>query len=388
MAASGAESSSTGRQYSINPCGFLEHLLRKYLKFALLSLLAALILWGLGRSLDWTEVRHALRQTDWRLIALATAIVCLTYLLRAYRWRAFLMPLATTSIRELFAATTVGFGSIFLLGRAGEVVRPAFLPLRDRRVPASAAFVTIAVERVYDMVAIVLLFSANLLLFSPQGADQTAYARVRQAGFILLLGAVLGIVALVLFSIRSQSVIRWIDKRSARASSPVLRRAGSFVTMMLEQWARALGVLVDARELVVTAGWTIVLWGAITLADWLILRAFGLPFGIGETVFVMGWGLVGSLVPTPGGAAGAFHAATAAGLIFLGVPRDQAAAVSIVMHLVVFAPALFFALYYFLRSDIKLDRLRRVAAAPPTENSGALPKPISQAEDDEALVGR
>ena len=354
----------------------------------LLSLLAALILWGLGRSLDWTEVRYALRQTDWRLIAAATAIVCLTYLLRAYRWRAFLAPLAPTSIRELFAATTVGFASIFLLGRTGEVVRPAYLPLRDRRVPASAAFVTIAVERVYDMVAIVLLFSANLLLFSPPGMDQMAYARVRQVGFILLLGAVLGIAGLVWFSIRSQSIIQWIDTRLTHGSSTMLRRAGSFVTMMLAQWARALGVLVDARELVVTAGWTIALWGAITLADWLILRAFGLPFGIGQTVFVMGWGLVGSLVPTPGGAAGAFHAATAAGFIFLGVPREQAAAVSIVMHLVVFAPALLFALYYFLRSDIKMDRLRRVASAPPTEDTEIPPKLKSQVEEDEALVER
>ncbi len=304
----------------------------------------------------------------------ATAIVCLTYLLRAYRWRAFLAPLAPTSIHNLFAATTVGFGSIFLLGRTGEVVRPAFLPLQDRRVPASAAFVTIAVERIYDMAAIVLLFSANLVLFSPQGMDQTAYARVRQVGFILLLGAVLGLAGLAWFSIRSQSVIQWIDKRLAHGSSTMLRRTGSFVTMMLEQWALALGVLVDARAFVATAGWTVALWGAITLADWLVLRAFGLPFGIGQTVFVMGWGLVGSLVPTPGGAAGAFHAATAAGLIFLGVPREQAAAVSIVLHLVVFAPALFFALYYFFRSDINLARLRRVASVPPTEDTERLPQ--------------
>lgn len=209
-----------------------------------------------------------------------------------------------------------------------------------------------------------------------------AYARVRQVGFILLLGAVLGIAGLVWFSIRSQSIIRWIDKRLARGSSTMLRRTGSFVTMMLEQWARALNVLVDARELVVTAGWTVALWGSIVVADWLVLRAFGLPFGIGETVFVMGWGLVGSLVPTPGGAAGAFHAATAAGLIFLGVPREQAAAVSIIMHLVVFAPALFFGLYYFFRSDIKVSRLRRLAEVSPTENTGTPSKLTSQAEDE------
>ena len=73
-----------------------------------------------------------------------------------------------------------------------------------------------------------------------------------------------------------------------------------------------------------------------------MLRAFGLNFGLTETIFVLGWSLVGSLVPTPGGAAGAFHAATAAGLIFLGVERETAAAISIVMHVVDFGPAVVF----------------------------------------------
>ncbi|HVQ36215.1 MAG TPA: lysylphosphatidylglycerol synthase domain-containing protein, partial [Pyrinomonadaceae bacterium] len=90
----------------------------------------------------------------------------------------------------------------------------------------------------------------------------------------------------------------------------------------------------------------------------LVLRAFGLPFGLSETIFVMGWALVGSLVPTPGGAAGAFHAATAAALIFLGVNREKAAAASIVMHLVDFGPALIIGLYYLIRGDISLARLR------------------------------
>ena len=90
-------------------------------------------------------------------------------------------------------------------------------------------------------------------------------------------------------------------------------------------------MLVDARELAVTVGWSAMVWLTIALANLLVFRAFGLPFGMTETVFVLGWSLVGSLVPTPGGAAGAFHAATAAGLIFLGVPRDTAAAVSIVL---------------------------------------------------------
>jgi uncharacterized membrane protein YbhN (UPF0104 family) len=128
-------------------------------------------------------------------------------------------------------------------------------------------------------------------------------------------------------------------------------------------------VLVNARELAVTVGWTAMVWLGISLANWLVLRAFGLPFGITETIFVLGWSLVGSLVPTPGGAAGAFHAATAGALIFLGVARETAAAVSIVMHLVDFGPALIFGVFYMIRGDINLSRLRSLTSSEAVEHA-------------------
>jgi uncharacterized membrane protein YbhN (UPF0104 family) len=132
--------------------------------------------------------------------------------------------------------------------------------------------------------------------------------------------------------------------------------------------ASALSILADARELAVTVGWTASVWAVIVLADWLVIRAFGLPFSPAQAIFVMGFALVGSLVPTPGGAAGAFHAATAAGLIFLGVARDQAAAIAIVTHLVVFSPAFAFGLYYFLRGDIDLTQLRQLTSSEAVEH--------------------
>ena len=337
--------------------------MRKYLKFIALSLLAAAILWWFGSKLDWAGVRAALGRSDRRLIGLAVALICAGYLVRAYRWRALLAPLAPeASLRELFAATTVGFGAIFLIGRAGEVMRPTFLSLRDRSVRPGAAFVTIAVERIYDMAAVVLMFAANLLVFHPPGGDPATFARVRQAGFVLLAAAACGIAGLILFRRFADAVIGRLEAWFARLPK-ALARVGRILTGLLAQLASSLGVLVDVRELLVTTGWTALLWGSILLADLLVFRAFGLELGVSETIFVMGWALVGSLVPTPGGAAGAFHLATAAGLMVLGATRtrEEAAAISIVLHLALFGPALFFGLYFFLRSDVSLAHLRRLA---------------------------
>jgi uncharacterized protein (TIRG00374 family) len=333
-----------------------------------LCLLALAILWWFGRRLNWLEVRQAVSTANPYLLGLAVLMISLAYVLRAVRWGALLAPLCPASFRNLFIATTVGFGAVFLFGRAGEVVRPVVLPMRDPAIRPSAAFVTIMVERIYDMIAVVLLFAINLLWFRPPANAGVEFGRVRLAGIILLVVAVAGVFGLTQFRRKSDGAIGWIKKTlDGRRFIPArLTRA---VVSILEQLASALRVLVDARELAVTVGWSAMVWFAIALAQLFVFRAFGLPFGLTETVFVLGWSLVGSLVPTPGGAAGAFHAATAAGLISLGVQRDKAAAISIVLHVVDFGPALLFGVYYIIRGDINLSRLRARTSSESVEHA-------------------
>jgi uncharacterized membrane protein YbhN (UPF0104 family) len=145
-------------------------------------------------------------------------------------------------------------------------------------------------------------------------------------------------------------------------------RLSKVILRLLQQLAQALRVLVNFRELAETIGWTALVWLSITIANLLVIRAFGLNFGLSETVFVLGWSMAGSLVPTPGGAAGAFHAATAAGFLFLGVERDTAAAVSIVMHVIDFGPALLFGFFYFIRGDLSFSKLRSLVSDRPVED--------------------
>jgi uncharacterized protein (TIRG00374 family) len=331
-------------------------------------MLAVLILWWFGRNLDWAEVGRSVGAADWRLLLAGVITVSVTYLLRAYRWRTLLAPLTEAGLRPLFAATTVGFGAVFLFGRAGEVVRPVVLPLYDRRVRPAGSFATIMVERLCDIVAVVVLFALNLVWFPAPAGQEIQLSHVRMAGLILLVVAVTGLAALIWFERRSDRAIHWLDVRFKRWRF-VPERLGNAMTHLLEQLAGALRILADPRELAITVGWTVIIWLVNIASNWLVLRAFGLPFGLKETVFVMGWSLVGSLVPTPGGAAGAFHAATAAGLIFLNRPQNEAAAVSILLHLVAFAPAIVWGLYYFLRGDVSFKRLQRLTSSEELEHA-------------------
>ena len=340
---------------------------RKYIEFVALCLLASVLFWWFGRNLDWREVGQRVSNANPYLLVIAVLIICLAYGVRAFRWGALLKPLGAARLPDLFAATTIGFSAVFLIGRAGEVVRPVVLPMRDPRVRPSASLVTIFVERIYDMAAVALMFALNLIWFRPVATLDVSFERVRLVGFAMLAATILGIVFLTWYRAKSTWFIHVLD-RHLLSRRFVPQRLAKLVMRLLEQLSQALRVLVNARELAETIGWTVLLWFGIALANFLVMRAFGMRVGPSEAVFILGWSLVGSLVPTPGGAAGAFHAATAAGFLFLGVEKETAAAVSIILHLVDFGPAVLFGVFYAIRGDLSFSRLRTLVSKSDFEN--------------------
>ena len=339
--------------------------MRKYIKFLLLFLFTIFLFWFFGRNLNWQDVSVSLQKARAVYIILAVLIICLGYLLRAKRWQVLLKPITESSLKELFATTTVGFMAVFFIGRAGEIVRPMWLPMRDKRVRSSAALVTLFIERIFDFAAIICFFAVNLIWFSVPTGKESEVAYVKMIGNLMLVGVVCGFIALFVYQRISPKVIAFAEKATDRKYIP--RKIRIIILSLLRQLARALETLKNWREIVSVTFWTVMLWLAIALPTWLVLLAFDLPFTFSDSLFIMGFAAVSSIVPTPGGAAGAFHAMTGSSLVFLNVAQEQAAAVSVVMHLVYFAPAVIFGAYYFLRGDISIAKFRNLLSS---ENAG------------------
>lgn len=322
-----------------------------------------MILWYFGKDLDWQQVRSSLRRADAWYLGTAVFVICFGYLLRAIRWKVLLQPITKSSLKELFATTTVGFAAIFLIGRAGEIVRPMWLPMRDKRVRPSAALVTLGLERIFDLAALVCFFAVNLLWFTPPAGRETEFEYIKLIGWLMLVGVIVGFAALFVYQRVSEKVIERTAKVIDKRIIPV--RLQKIILSLLRQLGAALAILKDWKETASVICWTIALWFAISIPTWLVLLAFDLPISFSDSLFIMGFAVVSSVVPTPGGAAGAFHTATAASLIYLmpDIRYEDAAAVSIAMHLVYFAPAIVFGLYYFAHGDISIERFRNLLSS-------------------------
>jgi hypothetical protein len=341
--------------------------LKKSIKFIILCLFAVFLFWFFGRNLNWQEVSDSLRKANAVYITMAVLIICLGYLLRAFRWKVLLAPITESSLKELFATTTVGFAAVFFVGRAGEIVRPMWLPMRDKRVRPSAALVTLGLERIFDLAALICFFSITLLFFDPPEASKRDYAvqysYIRLLGNVMLVTVITGFIGLFIYQRYSAPIIAWFERITDKKYVP--RRIRRVLLSLLRQLAASLQILKSTHEIFLVLFWTVALWFSIAVPTWLVILAFNLPISISlaGAMFVMFWAAMGSLIPTPGGAAGAFHAVTAGGLIFLGVESHDAAAVSIIMHLVYFAPALIFGFYYFFHGDISIARFRSLLSS-------------------------
>jgi uncharacterized protein (TIRG00374 family) len=332
----------------------------KNLKSVLILAIGLGLAWWFISRLDLDTVGAHLRNARiWPLLS-AALLINLTMFARSLRWQALLSPIRATKLSNLLAATSVGFGAIFVIGRAGEIIRPAVLSLRERIKP-TATFATILIERLFDTTAVVSLFAVNLLFFKlpPDQSDANALDAIRSVGLALLIGVAVGIALLVRLRLKAAAVIEWTKRRGAwlprKLSYPLL----NFISHL----ADGLSVLLNLRALAVTIFFTTCVWALVAAATWLTLFAFGLNFPISHTIFVLGFGLVGSVAPTPGGSAGAFHAAAAKGLEFLGLDPNLAASIAIVYHLIAFGPPFLIGLFYLIRDDISLGQLREMIAS-------------------------
>ena len=332
----------------------------KNLKSVLILAIGLGLAWWFISRLDLDTVGAHLRNARIWPLLLAALLINLTMFARSLRWQALLSPIRATKLSNLFAATSVGFGAIFVIGRAGEIIRPAVLSLRERIKP-TATFATILIERLFDTTAVVSLFAANLLFFKlpPDQSNANALNAIRSVGLALLIGVAVGIALLLLLRLKATAVIEGLKRRGAwlpkKLSYPLL----NFISHL----ADGLSVLLNLRALAVTIFFTACVWTLVSAATWLTLFAFGLNFPISHTIFVLGFGLVGSVAPTPGGSAGAFHAAAAKGLEFLGLDPNLAASIAIVYHLIAFGPPFVIGLFYLIRDDISLGQLREMIAS-------------------------
>lgn len=269
-----------------------------------------LIFYNLSRNPEWQNFRWdrlwgSIVGARLSFLFLAIVGVYLSAFMRAVRWEFFMRPIKAASLWVLFAGQILGFSAIFLVGRPGELVRPAYIAKKEN-VPMSAMIAVWLLERVFDTIAMVVLFAAAIY-FEPVNPDTAKGLSVLHAmhqwGHVLFGLTGLLVLGLVLFRLQAARMTALALKVFAFLPA---RPLGSFAHF-LHSFQEGLSVIRDWKGLAGSVITTAVLWAINTAVFWLVFKSVRhrlghLPFlAAALTLFCAALGLIVQLPGVGGG---------------------------------------------------------------------------------------
>ncbi len=308
--------------------------------------------------IDFNQLISALQPVQYSLLVSAVLVTILTLFIRAWRWQYLLQPVKSVRTLHLCSATAIGFMANMLLpARAGEVVR-AHIISRKEEVSTLASFATIVVERVLDLLSVLLLF-ALLLVLTPLPREITPLIEgLRVGGYVA--AAVCGILlgSLWLMASKVTQMLRLMHICLAFLPDQWLTK----LTTMFLSFVLGLQALKKGRQLASIVLLSLCLWMALALSNFLILRSFSLQLPAYAACFFLVMQTLGVAVPSAPGFIGTYHAAVVAGFAIFGVSQEVALSVAIIMHAVFFFPFILVGLLFLWQENLSLRALWSVKA--------------------------
>jgi uncharacterized protein (TIRG00374 family) len=331
---------------------------RTLIVLALAVALLGLVLYNVDLRGVAREIVHA--RFDWLTLSLLTMFANLA--IRAWRWQYLLEPLGATSFGNAFRATAVGFAATSILpARAGEVIRPYFLS-RHEPLSATAAFATVILERVLDMLTVLVLLAAYVFFFRPELAitNAVAFEAVKWAGGTAAVGA---IATLIVFFVLAGDPAR-LGKTLFRLERVLPSTLAGLLARVAEKFATGLGAVRRPGRLLVALILSLPLWLSIAMGIWAASMAFHLAIPFTGSFLVVALLVVGVAVPTPG-AVGGFHAAYKfAATTFFAAPDDAAVGAAIVLHALTIGPNLLLGLFFAAQAGLNITVMKQLADQP------------------------
>ena len=343
--------------------------LRKYILLAVGLAALAFFLYKFRNSItlagfSWKEVEESVAGANWGLMLAAVGVIYLCHAARTARWMRLSRWMGRTKFSNVFASTLMGFTCIFLLGRAGEPIRPVLIARKDG-LPISGMFGVYILERISDVAATAVLAGLGLLFFRHSAVESADSANLlalaRTAGVGLLAGLAAAVCFLVYFRFHGAE---WL---SGRLKRPEWHQGWRHrVASLLEGFSDGLRGIRTWEDLGVLTGYTGLHWFGVALCYFISMRAFGGDFaGMGflACVVVLAFTLVGSAIQLPAVGGGAQAASFLVLTLLFGVGKEPAAVVAVMLWIISFASVSIGGLPLLLREGWSMGELKRMAAA-------------------------
>ncbi len=330
------------------------------------AVVIVLIFYNLRSNPEWRDFRwHRLwgsivgARLDFLLIS--ALLVYSSYVVRAIRWRFFMAPIKAASLWVLFVGQVLGFSSIFLVGRPGELVRPAYIAKKEE-VSMSSMVAVWLLERVFDTIAMVILFAAAIY-FEPVNPDTpkgvTVLHAMHEGVHVLFAFSALLIALLVLFRFKAAAM----TAGTLKVFAFLPQRAMHSFTHFLYSFSEGLSVIRDWKGLAGSVVTTTILWIINTTIFWLVFKSVRHRLGhlpwlaAALTLFCAALGL---LVQFPGIGGGYQVGVILALTEIFNVSAESATGASILVWIMMSVPTLALGMVLLVHEGLSIRKLEAI----------------------------
>jgi len=278
---------------------------------------------------DFVKLYNDSKEVNLWIILLGIGFMFCSHFVRAWRWKVILSPTKQkVNILVAYRALLAGYGMNNILPRSSELVRP-FILAKHENLFLSGTIASILVERVTDLISMLIFLMSSLLLFPDELSR--AFPNIAGATVPLFAGmAVLLILTLVMvFSAnKTLNAIYYLTRRWPEKIRNSVDRAASEFSQGL-RGVRAGGAL----PIILT---TIGIWIFYVLSMYVALYAFPEPefraVGLIGAFFLRVLSGLAFMIPTPGGT-GSYHFFISQALFLIfGVPLSVAIVYATITH--------------------------------------------------------
>jgi uncharacterized protein (TIRG00374 family) len=302
------------------------------------------------------ELIQVLAHARYLYLLPALVMFLASFYVRAYRWKLFLLPVGNVRFGSSFSSMMIGYmvNNILPL-RMGELFR-AYSIGQAEKISKSSAFATVVVERLFDILCLLLILGIIFLFFPFP-------SWIRQSSLITLAGTVILVAMLVFLIFKTELAV----KINVKVFGVLGKRIAEKIEHITRQFTRGLDIFKRTEHYFIIIVASLILWVFYAACVYCVLYTFDFvspefpliqhsPIMI--SLVILAVGTIAIIIPSTPGAVGTYHGVVVLGLSLFGVPAEQAMGFALVNHLLNYLPLTLIGLYCYWRHNLHLSEIQ------------------------------
>ncbi|NBC83508.1 MAG: flippase-like domain-containing protein [Bacteroidetes bacterium] len=296
---------------------------KKTIQSVLFLIAGILLFWYVYKDVKIAEIKKHISELTFGWIYLSLGLNLISLFLRSLRWNMLITPLGyNPSRKNLFLAMLVLSFTNLVIPRGGELARGAVIT-KYEKIPFVKLFGTVVIERIIDLLVLILLFATVLIWQYPYFQELLQSPAIEfkfpnlQSKIITIIIAVV-VLAIIFFVLQRTGVIRRFRDRIRKIKVDLLEGLRVFSKVHRKGWYIILSVIVYWV-------WLFMLY--------VIFFAFEptsqLP--VGAAIFTFAASTFAFVLPVQAGM-GAWHFMVVQCLLLFGIDKDTGLVFALIAH--------------------------------------------------------